>query len=186
MIEEFAQKFDLIVIKEFAQKCYNDANCEYDKQNYFVHINMVNDTLYENKNVFNLSNDYFTTKAAIFLHDLLEDTNLSFNDIKKISNSEIARIVLAVTDYPDENRLLRHLLTMHKTVKDYRAIILKLCDIYANGSYSKEHKNSMYKKYKREYEYRKPIFKIALEWYEDKINQDEMNIFWNKLDNLFE
>jgi (p)ppGpp synthase/HD superfamily hydrolase len=177
---------DLIKIREYAQKCHNDANCTYDEQNYFVHVDMVVDEVDANFGIFKNIEDYEITKAAANLHDCIEDAKQSFNDIKKISNKEVAHVVLAVTDYPDENRLLRHLLTMHKTVRDYRAIILKLCDIYANGSYSKKRGSSMYKKYKREYEYRKPIFKIAFEWYDEKINQKELDIFWDKLDKLFE
>ena len=95
---------------------------------------------------------------------------------------EVAKITLAVTDVHAENRLMRHLLTMHKTVSDHRAIILKICDILANATYSKKSGSSMYKKYCTEYAYRKPIFIEALKWYEDKFYQDELKKLWEELD----
>lgn len=79
---------------------------------------------------------------------------------------------------------MKHLLTMGKTVQDYRAIILKMCDIYANAKYSKEHGSSMYKKYVKEYQYRRPIFKMALEWYKDNLVQEELDMLWKELDEI--
>lgn len=169
-------------IKEFAQKSYDDANCKYDGENYFTHINMVVEILNNHVNIFKNPDDYVNTLAACYLHDTSEDCRKTHNDIINISNKDVADIVLAVTDVPAENRLMRHLLTMPKTVKDYRAIILKMCDIYANAQYSKEHGSSMYKKYVEEYEYRNPIFKKALGWYKDNFNMDEVEKLWMKLD----
>jgi (p)ppGpp synthase/HD superfamily hydrolase len=169
-------------IKEFAQKSYDDANCKYNDGNYFIHINMVVDTLNNHMNIFCNHNDFINTLAACYTHDLLEDAKKSYNDIKIISNKDVVDITLAVTDVPAENRLMRHLLTMGKTVRDYRAIILKMCDMLANAQYSKEHNSSMYKKYVEEYEYRKPIFKKALTWYKDNLDMDEVEKLWVILD----
>ena len=108
------------------------------------------------------------------------------NNIKEVTNIDIARIVLAVTDVHEENRLMRHLMTMGKTVKDFRAIVLKLCDIHANASYSKKTGSSMYKKYVKEYEYRRPIFKTALKWYSKDLNEDVVNELWKNLDEIHE
>jgi (p)ppGpp synthase/HD superfamily hydrolase len=169
-------------IKGFAQKIYNDANCEYNGGNYFIHINMVKDIFNSHVLIYKNKLDIEPTIGAIFLHDGIEDAKLTYNNICEVCGKDVADIVLAVTDVPAENRLMRHLLTMPKTVKDYRAIILKMCDIYANAQYSKEHGSSMYKKYVEEYEYRKPIFKKALTWYKDNLNMDEVEKLWVILD----
>jgi (p)ppGpp synthase/HD superfamily hydrolase len=169
-------------IKEFAQKSYDDANCKYDGGNYFIHINMVVNFVKTHQSIFKINEDIEITIGAAFCHDLVEDAKQTYNDIKNISNKDVADVVLAVTDVPAENRLLRHLFTMPKTVRDYRAIILKMCDIYANTQYSKEHGSSMYKKYVEEYEYRKPIFKKALTWYKNNLNMDEVEKLWVILD----
>lgn len=169
----------------YAQKCHENANCEYDKKNYFsTHVLMVVDTLAIFKDVFIDPYDYTITKGAAFGHDLIEDAKQTYNNIKDNSNKDTADVVLAVTDVPAETRLLRHLLTMPKTIKDHRAIILKMCDIYANALYSKLNGSSMYKKYVMEYQYRKPIFQIGLIQYQDKLNQDVLASMWKELDNI--
>lgn len=67
---------------------------------------------------------------------------------------------------------------------DYRAIILKMCDILSNATYSKAHGSSMYKKYVEEYSYRKPIFKKALSWYKDDLDAHELDLLWKELDEV--
>lgn len=171
-------------IRNYAKQCYDDANCKYDGNNYFVHIQMVYDIVETHKDIFKFKEDIDNTLGASITHDLLEDTKESFNDITRVCGIDVANITLAVTDVPADNRLMKHLLTMHKTVKDYRAIILKMCDILANATYSKTNGSSMYKKYVAEYAYRKPIFQLALTWYKEYLNQDELDILWKKLDEI--
>lgn len=174
----------LTKIYEFAKKAYADANCEYDGKEYMIHVELVANAVSKHVPIFNNVIDVQNTLAAAYCHDLIEDAKLSYNNILEATNKDVADIVLAVTDINEANRLLRHLNTMGKTVKDYRAIILKLCDIYANASYSKEHGSSMYKKYVEEYAYRRPIFKKALNWYPDSINTYELTQFWMELDKI--
>ena len=90
----------------------------------------------------------------------------------------------ADTDVHEENRLLRHLFTMGKTVKNYRAIIVKMADMRANATYSKENGSSMYKTYVAEYLYRRPIFKKALMWYKEYLDAEVLAEFWKELDEI--
>ncbi len=175
---------ELTKVEEFARKAYTDANCEYDGKSYMIHVDMVVDVFSKHIQIFNNSSDVVNTHAATLCHDLMEDARLSYNNILEATNKDVADIVLAVSDTPDANRLLRHLATMSRTVKDYRAIILKMCDIYANASYSKDHKSSMNKAYAEEYIYRRPIFKKALNWYSDNLNKYHLEQFWIELDKI--
>jgi len=59
-----------------------------------------------------------------------------------------------------------------------------MADMRANGKYSKEHGSSMYRKYVAEYEYRKPIFQMALKWYEPYLDQETLKEFWKELDEI--
>lgn len=170
--------------RENAKNYHNNTNCVYDNHEYIYHIDMVVDNIVKYENIFNDTNDYVLTSIAGYYHDCIEDAQLSFNNIKDVSNVDVARIVLAVTDIHEENRLMRHLMTMGKTVKDYRAIVLKLCDILANASYSKKTGSSMFKKYSKEYEYRRPIFKAALNWYKNELNQEAVDVLWEELDEI--
>jgi (p)ppGpp synthase/HD superfamily hydrolase len=173
-----------ITTGEFAKKAHDDTNCSYDGKSYYIHLEMVVNVIDQYKEVFIDDWDYKVTHNAGFCHDLIEDAQLTFNNIKDASNLDVAKIVLAVTDVPEENRLMRHLMTMGKTVKDYRAIILKLCDIHANASYSLAHGSSMYEKYVEEYQYRRPIFKKALTWYENYLNMEIVDKLWDSLDEI--
>jgi len=175
---------ELEVFSEFARLAHDNANCTYDGKNYYTHVKMVEDTIDMYETVFLRFDDYYIARKGGSGHDLIEDAQLTFNDIKNASNRRVALVVLAVTDVHEENRLLRHLFTMGKTVKDYIAIIVKMADMRSNGKYSKENGSSMYKKYLEEYEYRRPIFKKALKWYTKYLDQEVLNNFWAELDEI--
>ena len=173
---------DFKAVALYAEECHNNANSTYDGGSYMIHVDMVVGMVNVYKTIFKRPIDMDLTIAAAYCHDIIEDTKESYNDVSMVIGKDAADIVLAVTDVSAENRLMKHLLTMGKTVMNYRAIILKMCDICANATYSKAHGSSMYKKYVEEYEYRKPIFKKALGWYKRDLNQDMLNQLWDELD----
>lgn len=174
-------------VKEFgryARLCHDKANCSYDGKPYATHLDMVEEGIDKYETVFLKRKDYLFARAGAGGHDLIEDAQMTFNDVQRVSNRRVAQIVLAVTDVHEENRLLRHLFTMGKTVKDYIAIIVKMADMRANALYSKTHGSGMYQKYVAEYEYRKPIFAMALNWYKDVFDQETLKEFWKELDEI--
>jgi len=173
---------DFKVIEEYAMRCYNEANCVYGDGNYWKHITMVSDNVKKHQGIFKNRQDALYTFGAALTHDLMEDAKQTYNNIFDVCGNDVADITLSVTDVPAENRLMKHLLTMGKTVRDPRAIILKMCDILANATFSKESGSSMYQKYVFEYQYRKPIFKTALGWYKDELNLVALNVLWAELD----
>ena len=174
---------DFTKIREYAEKCHNDANCKYNGGSYMFHVDKVVYAVEAYQDIFIYAKDKEITKAAAYCHDLQEDARQTFNDMKNIIGIEAARVVLRVTDVPAENRLMKHLLTMGKTVEDYRAIILKMCDIWANATYSKTSGGTMYIKYVDEYQYRKPIFQMALnKWYIQYLDQVLLLKLWAELD----
>lgn len=170
------------LLREVARRQYNDANCKYGDNEYIYHIDMVANAIKKYQDVFINQNDYNNTYMASLFHDSMEDAKQTYNNILAVSNKDVADIVLRVTDVPAENRLMKHLLTMGKTVEDYRAIILKMCDMWANATYSKTSGSSMYIKYVDEYQYRKPIFQMALRWYISSLDQILLAELWEELD----
>jgi (p)ppGpp synthase/HD superfamily hydrolase len=175
---------DLTKISTYAQKCYDESNCKYDGKNYFVHIQMVVDFSMKYMGVFRKTEDARVSVGGALGHDLMEETKESYNNILAVCGKEVADVVLALTDVPATSRLMKHLLTMGKTVQNYIAIIDKMYDMGANASYSKSHKSSMYSKYVAEYAYRKPIFQMALVWYKDELDQDMLAQLWKELDEI--
>jgi (p)ppGpp synthase/HD superfamily hydrolase len=171
-------------LREIARKQYNDSNCRYGDNEYIFHIDMVVDFLTKHIAVFKSLKDAENTLNASLFHDSIEDAKQTYNNIKDVAGKDIADITLSVTDVPAENRLMKHLLTMGKTVRDYRAIILKMADIYSNAKYSKESGSSMYPKYVAEYLYRRPIFGTALIWYRNDLNEKELLKIFMELDEI--
>ena len=78
-----------------------------------AHINQIYDIypyIYHIKQVVKVAEELGYDESIIIaciLHDTLEDTALSYNDIKKAFGEEIAEIVYAVTDELGRNRLER-------------------------------------------------------------------------------
>ena len=70
--------------------------------------------------------------AACWLHDTIEDCNVTFQDIKAICGEEIAEIVYCVTDELGRNRKERKSKTYPKIKSNNDALCVKLCDRIAN------------------------------------------------------
>jgi (p)ppGpp synthase/HD superfamily hydrolase len=118
--------------------------------------------------------------SAIYLHDIIEDTDVSPSDLKKEFNQEIADIVFRVSNERGWSRKEKNFKTYPKIWVSDLAIFVKLCDRLANTFNSKnsddEKSNNLYMTYKEEY----PIFKYALKvrgLYKD---------MWMELDSLYE
>jgi guanosine-3',5'-bis(diphosphate) 3'-pyrophosphohydrolase len=75
-------------------------------------------------------------QTAAWLHDTLEDTDTTYNDLVDLFGASVADIVYAVTDEPGKNRRARHVATYPKIAAQPAAVALKLCDRIANVEYS--------------------------------------------------
>ncbi len=91
-----------------------------------------------------------TVQVACVLHDALEDSDLSYNDIKKEFGMEVAEIVYAVTDELGRNRKERKEKTYPKIRPNSDAILVKLCDRIANVRNSKKSNQDMFDVYAME------------------------------------
>jgi (p)ppGpp synthase/HD superfamily hydrolase len=69
---------------------------------------------------------------AAALHDIIEDTALSYNKVKKYFGLEVAEMVYCVTDELGRDREEKKKKTLPKTASNPDAIILKLADRIAN------------------------------------------------------
>jgi len=76
--------------------------------------------------------DYGRISVAAFLHDIVEDTDWTYEDVRKEFGDEIAGIVWALTDEPGRNRKEKHAKTYPKIKADWRALAVKLADRIAN------------------------------------------------------
>ena len=126
--------------RDFAVRAH--AGQMYGKNDpYIVHLDGVYDVLIE----FRVRNQNLL--ASAFLHDTIEDTKTSYQDIKREFGFDVAEIVFCVTDELGRNRLERHMKTYPKTATNPFAVILKLADRISNvrASIKSGDKLDMYK-----------------------------------------
>lgn len=110
-----------------------------------------------------------------WLHDTIEDTNVSYKDLVDNFGLLIADGVQGVTDSEGKNRTERHLNTYHRTRKNALSTFVKLADRWHNQKRSLENKERFASMYAKEYLY----FKFAL--YEPGMYDS----FWQQLDEQY-
>lgn len=118
---------------------------------------------------------------AAWLHDVLEDTNVSPIELRVFFGHPVASLVEAVTDEPGKNRSERAKKTWPKIRMEQRAVALKLCDRIANVKACRDGIGNvkLLEMYRKEHE----AFKKAL-YYES--DEDIIQEMWVELDNLIE
>jgi len=99
-------------------------------------------------------------RAAAILHDIIEDTDVTREDLERDFGPRVARIVWGVTDGEGKTRRERHQAVYQKLQADDDALLVKLCDRYANVSHCWKTQSPLLFMYHREYpEFRKELRK---------------------------
>lgn len=90
---------------------------------------------------------------ACAAHDLIEDARLTYNDVKSHFNTQVAEIVYALTNDKGKSRKERAGKKYYEGIRTTPyASFVKLCDRFANVSYSKSKGSRMFNLYKNEQE----------------------------------
>jgi guanosine-3',5'-bis(diphosphate) 3'-pyrophosphohydrolase len=84
------------------------------------------------------------------LHDVMEEGNLSYNDIKKHFGEQVAEIVFCVTDELGRNRKEKKEKTYPKLKANLKATLVKFCDRISNVRNSKQFNNRLFSMYVEE------------------------------------
>lgn len=149
------------------------ANQKYGEYSYTYHLSRVAKIAEQVCTLYNLPKELLV--PAAWLHDTLEDTQTTWDELTLQFNSAIATLVEAVTDADGKNRKERAIKTLPKIRKHgIHAVALKLCDRIANveASLGGVGNVKLFKMYKKEY----PAFKEAL------YQQGELWMVWDWLD----
>ncbi len=94
-------------------------------------------------------NDFLT--AAAYLHDTIEDTGVTYNDVKQIAGGELADLVYALTNEKGKNRAERANDKYYQGIRETEyAVFIKLCDRLANMQFSYMNESTMIEKYRKE------------------------------------
>jgi (p)ppGpp synthase/HD superfamily hydrolase len=137
----------------FAIEAHAKVNQDYDGLPYSVHLCMVNDIAIRFLEAIPPHRRDDVLKA-VWLHDTIEDCRLTYNDILKVSNKEVADLVYAVTNEKGKNRQERANDKYYKGIRETEfATFIKLCDRLANVIYSRETNSRMFDVYKNENQY---------------------------------
>lgn len=149
--------------RDLAAKAHEDTNHRYDKDGknhpYIYHLDMVVEVARKFKHLIP-EKDYFNVETGLYFHDAIEDARLTYNDVKKLTNSVIAaEIAFALTNEKGKTRKDRANDKYYEDIRNTEyAIFGKICDRIANMQYGKQEGSSMLQTYIKEY----PHFKEKL------------------------
>lgn len=144
--------------KEIGIQAHANTNHLYDGKPYATHLEMVEAwanfllpevfpyAIRENTEL------CISILCACWLHDVIEDCRMTYNDVKEATNTQIADLVYAVTNEKGKNRSQRANFNYYAEMgKIPGARFLKMCDRLANIEYSILSKSKMFKMYKEEH-----------------------------------
>ena len=161
---------------KFAKKVAAMMHCgqEYGANPYTYHLQQVEMVL----NRFGFKDDW-TVRIIAWLHDLIEDTEVSYNQVRQAFGEYIADIVYAVTNEMGRNRAERFSKTYPKIKDNRNALIIKLADRIANIEFAKGTDTNYVNMYKKEWK----TFYEAL--YDSNETDSRIKTMWNYLETLF-
>lgn len=137
-------------IKDFAIMSHENVNHKYGDYPYSFHLMMVVEVAHQFTDLIPLE-DRDNFLAACWMHDTIEDCRLTYNDVLKVSNLEVANIVYALSNEKGKNRKQRANRKYYKGIIETKyARLVKLCDRIANIRFSKTQKSIMLEVYKNE------------------------------------
>ena len=107
-----------------------------------------------------LDDDLFNAlEVAGWLHDIVEDTPMTIEEVRADFGDTVADLVWAVTTEPGANRKARNAATYPKIARSDEAVILKLADRIANVEESWRTRDTRLFMYKQEYRsFRKALY----------------------------
>ena len=136
----------------FILKEHKKVNQKYDGLPYYVHLEIA--VRFAKKYLYLIPERYHNAVIiGTWGHDLLEDTNLTYNIVKKELGEFEADIIFALQNEKGKFRPDRANDRYYEQIfQNHLFIFVKLCDRLANMYYSKTHGNEdMYNTYKKEF-----------------------------------
>lgn len=91
--------------------------------------------------------------AGCWIHDVIEDTGETYNDVVRATSVEVAEIGYALTTPKGRTRKDRHCEAYYKEILETPgAAFVKICDRIANVTFSRQTQSKMLEVYRREAE----------------------------------
>ena len=150
-------------ISKNAKSLHNEVNQKYDDKPYSVHLSSVaHYAKVYGYNVCENDNDILPLIFGAYFHDSIEDARLTYNDVTVIARKYMTNqqayvateIVYALTNEKGRNRTERANEKYYSGIRETPfAPFVKMCDRFANMSYSSINKSRMIDVYKKEFEH---------------------------------
>lgn len=176
---------------KFAMEAHGDQKYS-EVYSYVRHLEVVYEVLQE----FGYGDDEVLVVGG-WLHDTIEDTEVSYHDIKMAFGKEVAEAVYGVTDETGRNRKERKKKTYPKIRENGKSLILKLADRIGNvrfsvrGVFGNPSKLSMYQKEQAEFEKELGYPELSKKWsitvysnIEERIADGKLLGMWDELKKL--
>lgn len=169
---------DLNRIIDFSIDAHRNVNQKYDGLPYYIHLMNVDYYVQLFKHLLPTENDIFLARGGAWTHDLIEDTGLTFNNVRKITGDEIANISFYCTNHRGKTRTERANTDYYEGIKiDHIILFVKICDRLANTAHSFLYGNKcMFETYKEEYQHFKDELYL--------VDNEKYNEMWNYLENI--
>lgn len=163
------------IAEMYAREKHGKVNQKFGPYSYGFHLQGVSEVA--EKFIYLLpKEDIDDVLVGCWVHDVLEDTHETYNDIRKVLGETAAEYSFALANEKGRNRAERANAKYYEGIKAYKhATFIKLCDRYFNTEYSKEQGSSMFKKYKQEF----------LE-FQSKLWDGRYEVLWEELEKLYD
>ena len=145
-------KEELTSKKEWIIKQHKDTNHKYDEYlGYEFHLRMAVEAAERFEYLITHEPDKKLVILGAWGHDLIEDTRVTYNDVKKKLGETAADIIYACTNEKGKNREERANSKYYEGIRTTPyAVFVKLCDRIANVKYSKRMDSRMFEMYRKE------------------------------------
>lgn len=152
------------------------GNQRWGEHPYYAHLSRTEELLVRFGYADYVSEEGLTRCVMAWLHDILEDTALSFNDIKNKFGERVALAVYAVTEEKGRNRQERKPPTYYDVIRaNPDACIVKIADRSVNVELAKQANSRMLDVYRNEHQQ-----------FKEKLYVPGMcDNLWNHLESLF-
>ena len=139
--------------RSYAQHLHTDTNQKYGEYlPYFFHVDLVGRIAWKYASYLP-DEDRSEVIAAAYLHDVIEDCRVTYNDLEKNFGQKVADLVYAVTNEKGKNREQRANDKYYQGIRDTpHATYIKLCDRMANAFFSSVMGTNQVHMYKKEHE----------------------------------
>lgn len=161
---------------------HRDTNHMYDTYlPYEFHLRMTVEVANKFQHLITYKQDLPSVILGAWGHDLIEDTRVSYNDVKQELGEMAADIIYACSNEKGKNREDRANHNYYRVIRSTPyAVFVKLCDRIANVQYSKMSGSRMFEMYNKE----NKDFMNQLGWNSEDILHEYADMYWY-LSNLF-